>query len=371
MSKAVFVFSGIIKEWLAILSVHMSKFLYTNNHDQKYQLIIEQLEVCVDLIKSKSPNKARMAIILLDNLADALMLRYCNYKFSEDEFFGLYIKPKYTKKQLQRAENDIQGKVELLRNNTKGILTKKDEVVISVCHSYRNSAQHNDEHNPQTTTAIARVLFTTVSNLFAKVQHKGYSAYYAGSPIWAQNYSSDRKIVYKDLAAKIAKKLQKGITLSLPNLKNILVFDISSRTEKIDEMVADLPFKKAKDLSHMLKMFEYQRTDEYKALGANLYDAKYRMESNTITYHDGFLKSGAKDQDEALRRTYKPEVTYQTYLKVKTGYQTILKERDLHSVLRAYERFSRPLEALELLFEDASEQWRQWQDLLEDIARGK
>lgn len=350
----------------------MSKFLYTEDHDQRYRLVIEQLEVCSDLIRSDSPNKARMAIILLDNLADILMLRYCNYKFSEDYFYSLYQKPKYTKEQLKKAKENIHGKVEMLRSNAKTILTKKDETIISVCHSYRNSAQHNDEHNPQVTSAIARILFVTVSNLFVKIQHKGHSSYYAGpTPKWIQKYTNDKMIAYKDFASEIVKKLQKGISLSLPSLKKIILFDISSRIKQIQKKVDELPFEKAKDFSHMLKMFEYQQSDGYKALKTNTYDAKYRIESNTITYHDGFLKSGAKEQDELLRKAYKPKVTYLTYLKIKDNYKRISKEQNLDSTLRAYEKYSRPLEQLESLFEQAIDQWYQWQDLLTDIARGK
>ncbi len=350
----------------------MSKLLYTEDHDQRYRLVVEQLEVCAELIKSDSPNKARMAIILLDNLADILMLRYCNYKFSEDRFFSLYDKPKYTKEQLKKAKDNIHGKVEMLRNNAKAILTKKDETIISVCHSYRNSAQHNDEHNPQMTAVIARVLFVTVSNLFVKIQHSGHATYFASkAPKWLQKYSGDNKIVYKELATQIVKQLQKEISISLPNLKKIILFDLQSRIEDIDEQSSELPFTNTKDLSHMLKMFEYQNSDEYKALGANVYDAKYRIESNTITYHDGFLKSGAREQDEILRQAYKPNATYQAYLKIKARYKSISKEKDLQSTLKAYERFSRPLERFELLFGQALDQWCQWQDLLSDMAREK
>lgn len=351
----------------------MSKLLYTHDDTERYRLAVEQLEVCAELISSESPHKARMAIILLDNLADILLLRYCNYKFSEDFYFGLvYDKPKYTRDQLKKAQDNLHGKLEMVRNNTKVILTKKDETIISVCHAYRNSAQHNDEHNPQMTIAIAKILFTTVGNLFVRIQHSRNSVYYASSVAkWLQKYTTKTHLVYKDFAQEIVKKFQKGISLSLPNLKKTILFDLSSRIEKIEEIIREIPLRKSKDFSHMLKMFEYERSEEYRAFGANMYDAKYRMESNSITYHDGFLKSVAKEKDEILRQSYKPNVTYQTYLKIKKNYQNISKEKKLESTLKAYERFSRPLEKLELLFEDAFRQWDEWQQLMLDIARGK
>jgi hypothetical protein len=323
----------------------MSKFLYTGDFDERYHLAVEQLEVCSELIKSASANKARMAIILLDNLADNLMLRYCNYKFSEDDFLSLYLKPNYTKQEVRDAKENIHGKVKILRKNAKSILTKKDEIVISICHTYRNSAQHNDEHNPQITNAMARVLFGVVSNLFVKIQHSGNAVYYVGqTPKWIQRYTTNTKIVYKEFALEIVSKLQKGISLTLPALKKILVSDIGLRVKKINEDVSELPLKNAKDLSHMLKMFEYQRSKEYKELEANAFDAKYRIESNTITYHDGFLKSKKQHQDKVLRDAFRPNVTFQTFQEIKGRHLTMLKEKDLLSTLKSYEKFSRPLE---------------------------
>ena len=351
----------------------MSKFEYTNNHDERYALVVEQLEVCADLIKAGKPNKARMAIILLDNLADILMLRHCNYKFSEDDFLSSYIKPKYTKEQVENAKHNIQGKIDLLRTNDRKMLTQKDETIIVVCHAFRNSAQHNDEHNPKTTIAISKVFFVAVSNLFAKFQHSGHSAYYGGPlPEWARKYSGDTKIVYKEFAQAIANKLQKGISIKLPTLKKALILDLKNRVDGIEQIIADLPSQDNKDLNYMLKMYQYEQTDQFKNINKNIYEARYRIHDKTINYHEyGEVISQVKKEDFVLREAYKPEVTFQTYQKIKSRIQVIQNQKDLHSTLRSYERFNAPLEKIESLFIHAIDQWYEHQDLMADIARGK
>ncbi len=351
----------------------MSKFDYTNNHDECYALVVEQLEVCADLVRSDKPNKARMAIILLDNLADILMLRYCNYKFSEDDFLSSYLKPKFTKEQVEKAKQNIQGKIELLRSNDKKVLTKKDETIIAVCHTFRNSAQHNDEHNPRTTIAISKVFFVAVSNLFARLQHSGHSAYYGGPlPEWARKYSNDTKIVYKEFAQVIANKLQKGISIKLPILKKALVLDLQNRVNGIEQIVYELPSQSSKDLNYMLKMYQYEQTEQFKNIHKDLFEARYRISDKSINYREyGNVMSKVKAEDSVLREAYKPEVTYQTYQKIKLRIKNIETEKDLHSTLRAYERFNAPLEKIEALFIHAVNEWYEYQELLSDIARGK
>ena len=53
---------------------------------EELHVIVEQLELCQGLLRSRSHSKARAAVILLDHVADVLMYRVCNDDFEFQAF---------------------------------------------------------------------------------------------------------------------------------------------------------------------------------------------------------------------------------------------------------------------------------------------
>lgn len=124
----------------------------------RFMEFIETLEVCRGLLRSGSPVSNRLALVILDNFAEVLMLHSCSGIIERDEFRSHVMSPEYSGKDRARAEADFPGKVWFLSSKVK-LLPDEDAAILRIAHSYRNAGFHRDEHNDDANQAIVRLLF--------------------------------------------------------------------------------------------------------------------------------------------------------------------------------------------------------------------
>ena len=125
---------------------------------EQFRLIVEQLEVSRQLILSKSLFKARMAIILLDNIADVLLYRRTSEMFADDDFAKKVLPQQFPRQLRKEAWKNFHIRLGLEKSDRPILPT--DSVILGIGHRYRNAAYHKDEHNPAVTTMLARIIFT-------------------------------------------------------------------------------------------------------------------------------------------------------------------------------------------------------------------
>jgi hypothetical protein len=353
----------------------MSKFNYTKNSDEKLGLVVEQMEVCADLIKTGDHFKCRMAIILLDNLIDILMYRFCISKISFDQFTMQFMPPKFSDREVADAEESIHGKIKLLRKKIKK-LTKTEETIIAICHSYRNSAQHRDEHNPNTTIIFSKILFGVVCKFLVRLQGDGVkvTSYYSGRlPDWASKYITGTQLNYEEFSKIFAAKISKGIRVSLESIKKILSDDISYRIHRIDEMIDnELPKLDNKKIDLLFKMYEFEQTEIFKEICKSLYELRYKSHDNSISQADFKKKYDLIEEANLQARiNFVPTIRFSTFQKIKKGLCRIQNSKSTHKTLRTYEGFNLTLEKIETFVIRAADEWDKQQQLELDIARGK
>lgn len=349
----------------------MSKLDYIKDHDQKLVLAMEQLEVCADLIKTKNPIKARLAIILLDNLVDILMYRYCSPKFQFEKTYVSVMKPTFSEKEVLDAQHSIDGKIKVLKK--MGAITEKQETIISICHSYRNDAQHRDEHNPSINILFAKILFEIVCNFFVKSQDKGHSAYFIDTPEWAKKYISGNHVDYEKFSKTVVSKIKKGLGVKLDQVRKILSKDIQKRIDCIESMLKDdLPEMNKKEFDYMLKRYQFENTDDFKNISKGFYEIRYSIVDGTAVREqvDKNLIN-IQDQMQSKLETFQANINYSTYEKIKKAPSKIANSKTISNCLKIYQRFNYPLEDLELYIYRAMEEWDEYQQLMLDIARGK
>lgn len=349
----------------------MSKFDYTEDSVERFKLVIEQLEVCADLIKSDSPAKSRMAIILLDNLIDILMYRYCLYEFSRDYFVRSFHPPKFTEEEEADAKNNIEGKIKIVRRYIKK-LTKTEETIIRLCHSYRNDAQHNDAHNPATSVLFAKILFKITSTFFIRLESKvPVSIGYGVVPDWFKKYTDKSHIKLLDLAKNVVGNLSRGMGFSLETIRKSLSEDLSRRLEKISEIIGELPA--SAKLDEIFRYYGFEETLEFKNISKPFYQMRYRIVAGEPVapeeYWDEEINT-TRALDEALIK-FSPSVNTQTISKIKRGVRILREGPSTDFVLKTYERFNRPMELIEHYLNRAAEDWDKMVQLQIDIARGK
>jgi hypothetical protein len=146
-------------------------------------LALEQLDGIRELLRTGSPVKARMALVLLDGLADAMLFRRLEqlYEASEEPFLK-HRMPRYSTRDRNIARQRFNRRVEIARRVTEvdrwvrdgaALIDEADAAVLKVGHSYRNDAYHEDVHNEFVVASTARVLFAAVARLVAAMQRPG------------------------------------------------------------------------------------------------------------------------------------------------------------------------------------------------------
>jgi hypothetical protein len=92
---------------------------YGQPSNDRFFLGLEQLEVCRELLLVDTPAKARMAVILLDGLVDALLYRHLEdlYRASEEPFTRAEM-PRYPRKLRREAKMQFDVRVELAAQTT-------------------------------------------------------------------------------------------------------------------------------------------------------------------------------------------------------------------------------------------------------------
>src|SRR5215470_3858970 len=153
---------------------------------QRLRLLVEQLEMIRGLLDGGSSVDAKVAIILLDNVADSLMYRRCLQEFERDSALALIRRPRFTLAKQRDARRDFKAKVNLL--NGIDFISAEDATVLKIGHSYRNAAYHRDSHNPRVTNELGRLLFAAVSNLFRSYYDNGVSSGGFASEQWLSKY---------------------------------------------------------------------------------------------------------------------------------------------------------------------------------------
>jgi hypothetical protein len=146
--------------------------------NDRFFLGLEQLEVCRELLLADTPAKARMAVILLDGLVDAILYRHLVdlYRASEEPFTRVEM-PRYPRKLRREAKMQFGVRIELAAQTTywdkiwrdgKTLVDDLDRAVLSVGHSYRNDAYHRDRHNAAVTDLVGKVLFAAVARRLSR-----------------------------------------------------------------------------------------------------------------------------------------------------------------------------------------------------------
>ncbi|MCX6010253.1 MAG: hypothetical protein NTW48_09555 [Chloroflexi bacterium] len=229
---------------------------------EQFRLLVEQLEVCRDLILTGTPAKARIALILLDNIAEVILFRLSERTLNSDTYLK-WIQPE----RLSIAEKRIldrvfKAKLELARSEHS--VGEPTATILNILHSYRNAAFHRDTHNPAVVTILARVAFKAVSDLFehtrAGIELGGSGVHDKAEMEWLTKYGLKRGFIdYEKAAHVISKQLTMEGEPSLDAVRGHLASDIHSRLTAIRRLIQkDLPWKSREELDPVLKWFEFR-----------------------------------------------------------------------------------------------------------------
>jgi len=221
----------------------------------RFILGAEQLSVCRELLLSASTPKQRMAVILLDSLAEALLYRVMQeaFLYSDQAWFSDLL-PLYPEKKRQRMRTHFAEKLKILREPSyaiavagyPAIVTETDITTMAIGHSYRNAAYHRDTHNPAVLATIGKMFFKSVSALFVSAQHPGVGLYITkGQAARLSSVGIDLSesklgheiLEYRDAAIGLISSLKDGMDVAAEDMALELAEDLESRLEDLKESI--------------------------------------------------------------------------------------------------------------------------------------
>jgi hypothetical protein len=222
-------------------------------------LALEQLEAIRDLLRANSPVKARMALILLDGLADAMLFRRLRQLYdASDEPLLKRKMPRYSTHERGLARQRFNKRVELARQPTEldswlgdgePLISDADASVLRIGHSYRNVAYHEDAHNEFVVPSVARMQFAAVARLVVRMQRRGMAVGNISDRQIQQlarwGHETGSMLELRAAAESVTSGFIADLTVDPDELRHVLCADLDSRVNALRD---DLEFLSQADI---------------------------------------------------------------------------------------------------------------------------
>lgn len=335
---------------------------------------MEVLEICREHAISTSSVKTRLALILLDNLAEILMFHRCQELFESEDYVKHVIRPRIPERQRKEAEKDFPGKVRFLSNVEKYI-SPSDAVILRISHAYRNVAFHRDEHNPTANGAIARMLFDTVCRLFATSYGVGHME--GGKPEtlrWLDRYGYSKPYLeYSEASQRITSELVAGMEFSHGTLRTILVADLLERHQRvIAATLRDLPLPELV-LDVILKSEEFDESFDVDQASASLREAGYGIAEGNPPSREEYhrLSSEYTQQTRETYDRYRPKTTWRRIFSLDSSIKRLANAVSGNILLARYHQLNEFLSMGERHLYNAIRKNDAAGEAASELARGK
>ncbi len=219
----------------------------------------------------------RLAVILLDNVAELLMHHELEVRFGFDDQFcpksepalsewlqGPH-RPKYTYEERAAAEREFEPKIRILCHRLNK-LSHDERIVLTVCHKLRCEAFHRGRLRQRILAQIAVLLYTTTVNLTMRLPIRVFflpapNANGADAQFLERFSLKDAMaLTTDDGLAQVAKVLLEGIALDDAAFAKALSEDL---VERIDETVGGLYYlretSRSSDIDRNLQYTQFWR----------------------------------------------------------------------------------------------------------------
>jgi hypothetical protein len=360
---------------------------YIYSELEQFRMVSEQLEICNSLFKKQSIPRLRICMILLDNLAEVLILRHLKDRYSWDDFFQWFQPPEFPPNKRKKLNSYFDEKIKAIHK--QGVITDEDMLVLKITHLHRNAAFHSDRHNPSILFIITSLLFTVVSRLTLKLSagllRNGEVFSGAGQSIskkeyiWLRKYGAKPNFVnYDTVCRNLVKLLGRKRKPILSRVLTTLSSDIDERNTSIkDKLLKVFGSIGSPEINPKLKQYEfgiYHYEREYE-LSQKLREIRYRVaKGNTegIDREDyASMEREFKQSLAAELNDYRPRLSIQRILRIGDIPKQL---RQLGSLKAALDKYSQTDEILFLAEQIVDKIYTEWETAVQlaiDISRGK
>jgi hypothetical protein len=360
----------------------------------KFKLFIEELEHAGDLLQSKRLAKERMALVILDSMAERLLYEHAELFFDATEQMAWRNDRQYTARERNGILGDFASKV-VLAQQVKGfpyrgaLLNDLDGAIFRVAHTYRNAGYHRGDHNDVLTGPLARLYARAIARALARSAGDWIRGGFDDSLVadldrfdWRDPNEGKGQFSPKPAAERIGAQITAPLVVDAADLAKRLVADFEARCDAAQELL-DSPRVDGLDDDGIKRMLE-----------AALHWARHRGDERLLALKeeqheliDEFSKEHGltKERRERLRENEREqfrrieELEQVTEVKFDLGSTDRLRRlaaclegvRGIAALLQRYQELDGELRLLEAAVLRMSVEWDRYVEHQMDIARGK
>jgi hypothetical protein len=215
---------------------------------ERVRLIYEQIEEASRYLLAGSLLHQRLALILLDNLAELIMYHALRTQFNwydhmvpswelgRSEYIAAGLGPKYTEEERLAAEKEFEPKTRILSFRLHRI-SEDDRRILTVCQKIRCEAFHRGVLRGEILESIVRLLYLTVADLTVKLPFGSFS-YSADEPSGENaaflrrfGFSKPQELSGQEALVKLRAKLAAGVALEVRDFVRTLSKDLVDRID--------------------------------------------------------------------------------------------------------------------------------------------
>lgn len=378
-----------------------------NDGTDRLLLIIEQLELARELIRTGSIARCRAALVVLDNLAEILLMDHAEIIFKDNEGFYRIRGLRFNSDDQRRIKNDFGRKIQLASNpydavlgNIEPILLGPDATIFQVAHQYRNDVYHRGRHNPVLLKPLTKLYLIAVGRALVESfqdslwhQHLDIGPTDPRMSELERFGSAVRKIIEqrsvasirgqkRKLVAAVVANISKNAMVEASALASLLADDLELRVELVRGQLQSALRSGCQPevLSWNLAWVQFANANRGDEKLHQLVDESNQIKELPEEDEDLNQDVRAKLEQEdvelteqilACHREYKAPVGLKTMKQVRGRAKRLRSVADLEPLLRRYSEADRILMRLETASWELAVMWDQRAQYEIDIARGK
>lgn len=196
---------------------------------EKLQEYSEALELAAGFIQENTPQRIRVAFLLLHNIAELLMYRIAEEAFNTDEFRSKVLPPQFSRTLKRKVRREFGEQIRFVVS--QGMISEEEGRTLEIAHAYRTPAFHRDDHNPNALQALACLLFSPISTLFARASGGLGSSCSEEEKAWLASYGvrCAGAAMFETISVEVVNAIRAKIPLDLEAIRSVLCGDLEER----------------------------------------------------------------------------------------------------------------------------------------------
>ncbi len=366
--------------------------LYTMDRDaDEYTAFLVELRQAAELLTKGGIANERMALAIVDSLAERLLYQHAQRCFSAgDARVGILTDP-FPAARRTKILNDFRARVQLAMTDEEffifinPLLDERDAEIFRLAHDYRGPSYHRGEHNPALAGPLGRLYAQAVGRALTRAMSNSFSTFSRDSVVELEElHAEDGPLSPSHATGPIVGVITDRLTVDHGELAKQLRADIERRLKVVEDEVEglrrDLDDEKIGELIVGAQHWAEHRGDE------ELH--RLSREEQILENETGDLEDPDEVDDGLLKRiaenkvaqfTRMEELRSQTDIRVDLGTIQVLRQRSsrlaqkvqVGPLLQAYGQIDELLGVLETMVEWAADSWERWVQQAIDERRGK